>query len=182
MTAPIACATGLDDRRIKAGHSIHRNAEAVPLPASISAVYRRSHTSSSAVFCRLKNWQAHWQHDTTSLARNYLAVTLLSSPVVYGVDLNESSTLALLWQIFSGTGFPNHFFCDSWVVGFWRADHEEHIIGLGSRACAVVEAVSGPLRAQGAAAHVPALRDEVDWIRQSQECSVDGGTACTWRR
>src|SRR5437660_12041944 len=28
--------------------------------------------------------------------------------------------LALLWQIFSGTGFPNHFFCDSWVVGFWR--------------------------------------------------------------
>src|SRR5438034_5273718 len=28
--------------------------------------------------------------------------------------------LALLWQILSGTGFPNHFFCDSWVVGFWR--------------------------------------------------------------
>src|SRR5262245_55527382 len=28
--------------------------------------------------------------------------------------------LALLWQILSGTGFPNQFFCDSWVVGFWR--------------------------------------------------------------
>jgi hypothetical protein len=28
--------------------------------------------------------------------------------------------LALLWQILSGTGFPNHFFCDSWVIGFWR--------------------------------------------------------------
>jgi DDE superfamily endonuclease len=28
--------------------------------------------------------------------------------------------LALLWQILSGIGFPNHFFCDSWVVGFWR--------------------------------------------------------------
>src|SRR5262245_19186682 len=28
--------------------------------------------------------------------------------------------LALLWQILSSTGFPNHFFCDSWVVGFWR--------------------------------------------------------------
>src|SRR5436305_8923862 len=28
--------------------------------------------------------------------------------------------LALLWQIYSGTGFPNQFFCDSWVVGFWR--------------------------------------------------------------
>src|SRR5258708_17661440 len=26
--------------------------------------------------------------------------------------------LALLWQIFACTGFPNHFFCDSWVVGF----------------------------------------------------------------
>jgi transposase len=25
--------------------------------------------------------------------------------------------LALLWQIFEGAGFPNQFFCDSWVVG-----------------------------------------------------------------
>jgi hypothetical protein len=25
--------------------------------------------------------------------------------------------LALLWQILSGAGFPNQFFCDSWVVG-----------------------------------------------------------------
>src|SRR6516225_8349786 len=90
-------------------------------------------------------------------------------------------SLALLWQIFIGTGFPNHFFCDSWVVGFWRADHEEHIIGLGSRACAVVEAVSRPLRAQGAAAHVPGLRDGVDWTRRSQECSANGGAAFTWR-
>jgi hypothetical protein len=31
-----------------------------------------------------------------------------------------SQALALLWQILSGTGFPNQFFCDSWVVGFWR--------------------------------------------------------------
>ena len=29
-------------------------------------------------------------------------------------------SLALLWQILSGTGFPNQFFNDSWVVGFWR--------------------------------------------------------------
>src|SRR6266511_2604513 len=28
--------------------------------------------------------------------------------------------LALLWQILRGTGFPNQFFNDSWVVGFWR--------------------------------------------------------------
>src|SRR6266513_1637139 len=26
--------------------------------------------------------------------------------------------LALLWEILSGVGFPNQFFCDSWVVGF----------------------------------------------------------------
>ena len=39
--------------------------------------------------------------------------------------------LTLLWQIFSGTGFPNQFFNDSWVVGFWRADHEEHTLELG---------------------------------------------------
>src|SRR6266508_4313039 len=32
----------------------------------------------------------------------------------------RSLPLALLWQIFRGAGFPNHFFCDSWVVGFWR--------------------------------------------------------------
>src|SRR6266508_4396425 len=28
--------------------------------------------------------------------------------------------LALLWQILRGAGFTNHFFYDSWVVGFWR--------------------------------------------------------------
>ena len=58
---------------------------------------------------------------------------------------------------FLETGFPNQFFCDSWVVGFWRADHEEHFIGLGGRSYTLVEAVPGPLRAQGAAADVPAL-------------------------
>src|SRR5262249_44192633 len=26
------------------------------------------------------------------------------------------SALALLWQILSGTGFPNQFFCDSWIA------------------------------------------------------------------
>ena len=31
-------------------------------------------------------------------------------------------SLALLWQILSDAGFPNQFFCDSWAVGFWRAD------------------------------------------------------------
>src|SRR5262245_39953707 len=33
---------------------------------------------------------------------------------------NRPDGLALLWQILSSTGFPNRFFCDSWVVGFWR--------------------------------------------------------------
>src|ERR1700686_3461789 len=82
---------------------------------------------------------------------------------------------------FEQYGFPNQFFCDSWVVGFWRADHEEHIIGLGSRACTVAEAVRGPVRAQGAAGGVPALRDGVDWTWRSQECSADGGAACARR-
>src|SRR5262249_15634473 len=35
-------------------------------------------------------------------------------------DRRAVGVLALLWQILSGTGFPNQFFCDSWVVGFWR--------------------------------------------------------------
>ncbi len=40
--------------------------------------------------------------------------------VVRGQCLGGSLELALLWQIVIGSGFPNHFFCDSWVVGFWR--------------------------------------------------------------
>src|SRR5436190_9407090 len=35
-------------------------------------------------------------------------------------DFLAQRNLTLLWQILSGTGFPNQFFCDSWVVGFWR--------------------------------------------------------------
>src|SRR4029434_4101692 len=37
-----------------------------------------------------------------------------------GVSKSAKVVLALLWQILSGAGFPNQFFCDSWVVGFWR--------------------------------------------------------------
>src|SRR3974390_2511813 len=51
--------------------------------------------------------------------------------------------LALLWQIFSGTGFPNQFFNDSWVVGFWRADHGRHNVELGRRASRLARAVLG---------------------------------------
>src|SRR5215510_9595365 len=42
--------------------------------------------------------------------------------VLAGLPVVQASKfeLALLWQILSSTGFPNHFFCDSWVVGFWR--------------------------------------------------------------
>ena len=97
------------------------------------------------------------------------AIKVLGDPKViaamhdlYAAKITGAHMLALLWQIFSGTGFPNHFFCDSWVVGFWRADHEEHIIGLGSRACTVVEAVPGQVRAQGTAADVSPLRDGAD--------------------
>ena len=50
---------------------------------------------------------------------------------------------ALLWQILSGTGFPNQFFNDSWVVGFWRADHGWQDVGLERRAWTLAQAVSG---------------------------------------
>ena len=52
---------------------------------------------------------------------------------------NPKGILALLWQILSGTGFPNQFFCDSWVVGSWRADHG----GLGRRARTLAKAIPG---------------------------------------
>src|SRR5262245_58290340 len=37
-----------------------------------------------------------------------------------GAQGYSAEGLALHWQIFGGTGFPNQFFSDSWVVGFWR--------------------------------------------------------------
>src|SRR4029450_4894754 len=36
-----------------------------------------------------------------------------------GVCKSAKVVLALLWQILGGAGFPNQFFCDSWVVAFW---------------------------------------------------------------
>src|SRR3979411_906790 len=51
--------------------------------------------------------------------------------------------LALLWQILSGAGFPTKFFNDSWVVGFWRADHGRQDAGLERRAWTLAQAVSG---------------------------------------
>jgi hypothetical protein len=33
-------------------------------------------------------------------------------------------------RFLAAPGFPNQFFCDSWVVGFWRADHGWQDIGL----------------------------------------------------
>src|SRR5260221_14218870 len=55
----------------------------------------------------------------------------------------EQTRLALLWQILSGRGFPNQFFNDSWVVGFWRADHGWQDVGLERRAWTLAQAVSG---------------------------------------
>src|SRR5262249_25909531 len=37
-----------------------------------------------------------------------------------GDSKKSHHALALLWQILRGMGFPNQFFSDSWVVGFWR--------------------------------------------------------------
>src|SRR5439155_17861286 len=50
--------------------------------------------------------------------------------------------LALLWQVLSGAGFPNQFFCDSWVVGFWRGpDHGWQDVGLEEGAWTLSQAV-----------------------------------------
>src|SRR4051812_44105170 len=89
--------------------------------------------------------------------------------------------LALHWQIFRGTGFPNQFFSDSWVVGFGGADHGWHDIGLERRTRTLAEAVSEPAGAQGTPADVSALRIWADWPRRPQEHSADGGAACGWR-
>jgi hypothetical protein len=54
--------------------------------------------------------------------------------------------LALLWQIIAltgETGFPNQIFNDSWVVGFWRADHGEREIEVGRRAWTLAQAIPG---------------------------------------
>src|ERR1700730_17818978 len=60
-----------------------------------------------------------------------------------GHVFTEHPGLALLWQILSGTGFPNQFFNDSWVVGFCRADHGRHNVELGRRASRMAPAVLG---------------------------------------
>src|ERR1700704_3067741 len=88
--------------------------------------------------------------------------------------------VTLLWQILSGAGFPNQFFNDSWVVGFWRADHGRQDAGLERRAWTLAQAVSGSVGSQSAATNVPALRVGADWPWRPQECSADGGAGCTW--
>src|SRR5262245_23793216 len=87
-----------------------------------------------------------------------IVFTNLSDPVGTGVV----GGLALLWQILSGTGFPNQFFCDSWVVGFGGADHGWKDVGLERRAWTLSQAVSGSVGSQGAATNVSTLRVGAD--------------------
>src|SRR5579872_2178778 len=56
--------------------------------------------------------------DQSDLARD-IGDRIRSAPSI--LQLATRGDLALLWQIFSYPGFPNQFFCDSWVVGFWRS-------------------------------------------------------------
>src|SRR5271167_3953052 len=72
----------------------------------------------------------------------------------------SESALALLWQLFAllaRLGFTNQFFNDSWVVGFWRADHGGNEVKLGRRSWTLAQTVLGSLGSQGAAADVSAL-------------------------
>ena len=55
-----------------------------------------------------------------ALARMAQGETLTAIARTYNVSHMTISSLALLWQIVIGAGFPNQFFGDLWVVGFWR--------------------------------------------------------------
>jgi hypothetical protein len=77
-----------------------------------------------------------------------------------------TAVLALLWQnwrLIDETGFPNQIFNDSWMVGFWRADHGGHEVEVGRRAWTLAQAIPGLLRPQGTAADVSALYLGIDW-------------------
>ena len=58
------------------------------------------------------------RHQSANHRRSPQRAALNQFAILASIDLSTrpSTTLADL----SGTGFPNHFFCDSWVVGFWR--------------------------------------------------------------
>src|SRR5262249_59091894 len=77
-------------------------------------------------------------------------------------EVGRMRRLALLWQILSGTGFPNQFFCDSWVVGFGGADHGWKDVGLERTAWTLSPAGSGSVGSQGAATNVSTLRVGAD--------------------
>ena len=67
------------------------------------------------------------------------------------------------WRLIGKTGFPNQVLNDSWVVGFWRADHGGHEVEVGRRAWTLAQAIPGSFRTQGAAADVSALYLGIDW-------------------
>src|SRR5260370_36025750 len=76
---------------------------------------------------------------TTSLELTARPAVLHSSIAVRGLARQR---LALLWQILSGTGFPDQVFNDSWVVGFGGADDGWQDVGLEGRAWTLAPAVS----------------------------------------
>jgi hypothetical protein len=69
-----------------------------------------------------------------SCSTDVILMASLSVPVPIGsVTVAGNTSLALLWQILSGAGFPNQFFCDSWVVGLWRGRRWEAEDRIGGR-------------------------------------------------
>src|ERR1700743_2721777 len=74
------------------------------------------------------------------------------------------------------TGFPNQIFNDSWVVGFWRADHGGHEVEVGRGAWTLAQAIPGFFGSQGAAADVSALYLGIDWT------GVIARASSRWRR
>src|ERR671934_1093640 len=68
------------------------------------------------LYNRSRNRARNWVHSRIWPSRDYF----LSTPSTRKTTIASLLSLALLWQILSSTGFPNQFFNDSWVVGFWR--------------------------------------------------------------
>src|SRR5262245_26290274 len=85
----------------------HRRLRAERSTSAFCSIWRRTGSR------RLGLWERTAR--TEILEQSTSASRILSADVADAIE-----ALALLWQILSGTGFPNQFFCDSWVVGFWR--------------------------------------------------------------
>ena len=129
--------------RLCLGRSI-RSAMGVSLSGVLAGTVAATILANSATWTAALAQQApiNQQRDEAPIGNQQPRIQDLS-PNVLQDEKKMEPELALLWQILSGAGFPNQFFNDSWVVGFWRADHGRQDAGLERRAWTLAQAVSG---------------------------------------